>query len=51
MDTNRRNDCIVCNLSFNSMKDFLKQTLSSEHQKRAREKMMDLTEAETKGAP
>ena len=51
MDTNRSNDCIVCTLSFNSMKDFLKHTLSGEHQKRAREIMMDLAEAETKGAP
>ena len=50
MDTNRSSDCFVCNLSFDSMKDFLKHTVSGEHQKRTREIMMDLTEAEIKGA-
>ena len=42
----RINFCDICNLSFCSRKDFLKQTLSSGHQKRARDMIMDLDEAE-----
>ena len=45
------NFCDICNLSFNSMKDFLKHTLSSDHQKRARDMIMDLDEAETASLP
>ena len=51
MGVNRSNECVVCNLTFNSMKDFLKHTLSSGHQKRTRHLIMDLDEAETKGNP
>ena len=51
MDVNRSNECVVCNLNFSSMKDFLKHTLSSGHQKRTRHLIMDLDEAETKGNP
>ena len=43
------NFCGVYNLSFDSMKDFLKHTLSSGHQKRTRDMIMDLDETETEG--
>ena len=46
MDVNRSSECVVCNLSFDSMKDFLKHTLSSEHQEIIREMIMDLDEAD-----
>ena len=46
MDVNRSSKCVVCNLSFDSMKDFLKHTLSTEHQEKTREMFMDLAEAE-----
>ena len=51
MDVNRSNECVVCNLTFNSMKDFLKHTLSSGHQKGTRNMIVDLDEAETKWNP
>ena len=41
------NSCDICNLSFISMKDFLKHTLLSGHQKRTRDTIMDLDEVET----
>ena len=41
----------VCNLSFNSMKDFLEHNLLSSHQKRTREIIIDLDEAETASPP
>ena len=51
MDVNRSNECVVCILTFNSMKDFLKHTLSSGHQKRTGNMIMDHDEVETKGYP
>ena len=45
------NFCGICHLSFDSMKDFLKNTLSSGHQKRTRDMIMDLDEAETASLP
>ena len=51
MDVNRSSKCVVCNLSFNSMKDFLKRTLSSENQERTREMNMGLDEAELMEPP
>ena len=45
------NFCDICNLSFNSMKDFFKHTLLSSHQKRTRDMIMNLDEAETTSPP
>ena len=45
------NLCDICYLSFGSRKDFLKHTLTNKHQKRARDIIMDLDEAETKTKP
>ena len=45
------NFCDICNVSFNSMKDFQKQTLLSSHQKRTWDMIMDLDEAETASPP
>ena len=45
------NLCDICDLSFGSRKDFLKHTLTNQHQKRARDIIMDLDEAETKTKP
>ena len=45
------NFCDICNLSFNSMKDFLNHTFSSGHLKRTRDLIMDLDEAETASPP
>ena len=39
------NLCEICDLSFGSRKDFLKHTLTNQHQKRARDIIMDLDEA------
>ena len=44
------NFCDICNLSFNLMKGFLKHTLLS-GEKRTRDKIMDLDEAETASPP
>ena len=41
MDINRSNECIICNLSFNSMKEFLKRISTSEHLERTRELIDD----------
>ena len=41
----------ICNLSFNSMKDFFKHTLLGSHKKRTRDMIMDLDEAETASPP
>ena len=46
MVVNRRSECVVCNLFFDSMKDFLKHTLSSEHQEIIREMIMEFDEAD-----
>ena len=51
MDVNRRSKCVVCNLTFNSLKDFLKHTLSSGHRKRTGNVIMDHYKVETKGNP
>ena len=40
------NFCDICDSSFGSRKDFLKHTLTSRHQKRARDIIMDVDEAE-----
>ena len=45
------NICDICDLSFGSRKDFFKHTLTNQHQKRARDIIMDLDEAETKTKP
>ena len=45
------NLCDICDLSFGSRKDFLKHTLTNQHQKGARDIIMDLDEAETKTKP
>ena len=45
MDVNRSSEGVVCNLSFNSMMDVLKRTLSREHQEKTRAMIMDLDEA------
>ena len=42
------NFCDTCNLSFNSIKVFLKHTFSSDHQNITRDMIMDLDETETK---
>ena len=40
-DINRSIECILCNLSFNSKKEFLNHTLTSEHLVRTRELIDD----------
>ena len=45
------NFCDVCNSSFNSMNDFLKHTLSGSHQKKTRDMIIDLDEAERASRP
>ena len=44
MDINRRKECNMCNLSFNSKKEFLKHSLTSQHLERTRELIDDVDE-------
>ena len=45
------NLCDICNFLFNSVKDFLTHTLLSSYQKRTRDMIMGLDEAETASPP